>query len=81
MENFDERTIEEYQNKFKNIPENIVICINESITQSKILPIIKDISCYTIDCTNDWKSKQKKIIINTNKCIESCNNSSRFQYE
>ena len=66
---------------FSNLPINIVICINENITQSKILPQIKNLSCYTIDCSDDWKSKQKKIINNNNQCIEGCDNNTQYQYE
>ena len=51
------------------------------MTQSKIFPQIENISCYTIDCSDDWKSKQKKIINNTNECIQSCDSSSQFPYE
>ena len=79
--NFNERKKVNCNKMFYNVPNNIVICINESITQSKILSQIRNITCYTIDCTNDWKSKQKKIINNTNQCIESCDNSSQYKYE
>ena len=68
LNNFNESKLSEdsdgyyYQNIFKNLPENIVICINENITQSKIFPQIKNITCHVIDCTENWKSKQKKCI-------------------
>ena len=68
LNNFNESKLSEdsdgyyYQNIFKNVPENIVICINENITQSKIFPQIKNITCHVIDCTENWKSKQKKCI-------------------
>ena len=45
MKNFDESKlgnyIESHQYMFKNVPGNIVICINESITKLKIFPQIK----------------------------------------
>ena len=85
MNNFDENKLSNshtyYQNMFQNVSQNIVICINENITQKKILPQIKNITCYTIDCTDNWKSKQKKIINKTNQCIESCDNNSQYPYE
>ena len=62
---------------FDNVPENIVICINESNT--KILSKIKNISCYTIDCSDNWKSQQKKII--NGNCILVCKNDSKYKYE
>ena len=46
---------------FYNVPQNIVICINEMNTRTKIFPQIKNIAYYTIDCSDDWKLKQKKI--------------------
>ena len=70
-----------YRNMFYNIIENIVICINENITNRKIFPQIKNKKCHVIDCPLDWKSKQKKIINNNNECIESCDNISLYQYE
>ena len=68
-------------NLFYNVPENVVICINIYNNKSKILSQIIKKNCYTIDCSNDWKSKQKKIIYDTNECIESCDKSSRYNYE
>ena len=75
LNNFVENSFSSGNNydMFKNVPANIVICIDESRNQQKVLPQIKNISCYVIDCSNDWKSKQKSIINNTNECIESCN--------
>ena len=66
---------------FVGVPENIVICIDENNIKNKILPQILNITCHTISCLNDWKSKQKKIINNTNECIESCENSNQYKYE
>ena len=76
--NFDERQLTSFANMFTGVPENVVICINENITQEKILPQIISKNCSVIDCSDDWKSKQKKIISNTNECIESCDNSYEY---
>ena len=70
-----------YYNMFNNIPINVVICINESITKEKIFPQIKNKTCYVIDCADNWKSNKLKIINDTNKCIENCENSSLYHYE
>ena len=79
--NFDENSLKYYENMFYNVPENIVISMNESNTQ-KILNEIKNIACYTLASTDVWKFKQKKIINDsTNQCIESCDNSSQYKYE
>jgi len=63
-----------YVNIFHKIPENVVICINETKTRNKILNQIINKKCYTIDCTDDWKSKQKKIINSFNGCECELNN-------
>ena len=78
MINFDESTLidsyEEYKMIFDNIPDTLVICINENITKNRILPQLKS-KCYNIDCSEDWKSKQKKIIYNISACecqLDNC---------
>ena len=47
----------------------------------EIVKKLKDKKCPIIDCTNDWKSKQKKIINATNQCIDNCSISTLYQYE
>ena len=79
--NFEESNLELYDNIFFSIPENSVICINENITKQKNFPQIIPIACHVIDCSNNWKSKQKKIIKNNNECIESCDKSLQYKYE
>ena len=53
---------------------NIVICLNKDIN-------IESIICYTIDCSNDWKSKQKKIINVSQNCTKSCDMTDQYKYE
>ena len=64
-----------YNNAFKGIPENIVICINET-NAPNLTQLIKqkDSSCYNIYCSDDWISHQKKLKKGTNQCINNCNN-------
>ena len=82
LNNFIENSSLYVTNMFNNIPDNTVICINESSTLNKIFPIINNPNkCYVIDCEDNWKSKQKKIINDTNECIESCDDSPKYIYE
>ena len=84
LKNFDESqltAVSKYEKMFENIPSNVVICINESKNQNIIFPQIKKIECYIIDCSDDWKSKQKKIIPKTGKCLESCDKDPQYKYE
>ena len=78
--NFDESKLEHYTDIFFDVPENIVICTNGNINEKIIFQNIKNIKCHIIDCSNDWKSKRKKIIYN-DECIDSCNNSTLYKYE
>ena len=71
-----------FSSMFQKIPENVVICVNNKISEYiKNYPMKENHKCLTIDCSDDWKSKQKKIINNTNECIERCDNSPIYKYE
>jgi len=53
LNNFNEIYLGEfkfnYQNMFYNVPDNIIICIKENITQTKIFPQIVNKNCHVID--------------------------------
>ena len=76
--NFDEILLNSFI-MFDNVSINIVICLNENINEANI-PQISRLSCHVKDCSNDWKSKQKKINGNTNECIENCDNINQYEY-
>ena len=80
MQNFDESKLTNYSNMFYNVPNNVVICINEDKTKNKIFPQIRDKSCYNIDCTNNWKSGQNKLN-DSGACIHNCQNRAQYKYE
>ena len=83
INNFDDSNSYNDASIFGNIPENIVICYNESIAKRRIIPQIQKKICPVIDCSNNWISKQKKLINinNTIECVESCSNTSQYKYE
>ena len=60
LKNFNEVRISnnynEYKNIFAQVPENVVICINENSTQNKILPQLINKTCYNINCSDEWES-------------------------
>ena len=70
MKNFNEIKVSDGYNNyiFRDVPENIVVCINEAINQNIIIPQLKSKKCYNIDCSENWKSKQRTIISNVNGC-------------
>ena len=78
IKNFQDRYLsnnfDDYKNIFNNIPEDVVICVNESNIQNKIFNQMKNIKCFNIDCSENWESKQKKIINKTNDCECELNN-------
>ena len=78
--NFEETDLTNVSYMFTNIPENVVICINQNLTEKMILPQIKIKTCPVIYCENNWKLKQNKII-NNNECIEKCDINSLYKYE
>ena len=55
---------------FKNVPENIVICMNDN--SNIILAEINKTNCYSIGCSNKWILEQNKIINETGECIHTC---------
>ena len=71
LENFEETSL--YSRGFKDlflyVPENLVICINENKTSEKIFPQVKNKTCFTIDCSNNWKLNQKFLNQENDKCI------------
>jgi len=64
---------------FYEVPDNVVICINKNNNIFEEIENKK--SCFNIYCGNDWRNKQRKIIDETNECIDSCTNNLTYKYE
>ena len=69
-----------YRNIFRGVPENIVICLNETNAPNLSL-LIKNKTCHSFDCSNDYIQNQKKMINDRDKCIYSCNDILDYVYE
>ena len=65
-------------NSLDHVPENLVICVNENNQIDSLKEIINSKLCPTIYCSDDWKSHQKKIVLENKTCVENCTN---FKYE
>ena len=80
MINFKDSSLvdRQYNDIFKNVPVNIVICINK-VNINKINSQIDDISCHIEDCTDNWKLKQKKLIDGNNTCINKCSDNNLYE--
>ena len=66
-------------NAFELNPINMVICINNNSEQ--IINSLQIKKCYIIDCSEDWKKNQKKIISGTGVCVNNCNETEKNKYE
>ena len=60
LKNFKESQLLSYTNMFQGVPDNFIICINESNNNKVIFPQIKVKKCYTIDFSNNWQKNLKK---------------------
>jgi len=78
MINFNEIKLSSYSNMFKDVPDNIVVCINKNNIQNKIYPQINRAKCHIEDCTDNWKLNQNKII--EGKCINNCSDRNLYEY-
>ena len=75
LKNFDDSNILLNKNNiniFKNVPDNIVIYINEN--NSNIISQIKNKTCYSLISSDDWISDRKTIIDGANLCNDTCYN-------
>ena len=65
LQNFDEikliNSTSYYGNMFDNVPENVVVCIDEEKNKNKIFPQLKIKKCFINNCSKNWKMSQKKI--------------------
>lgn len=70
-----------YGNMIGATSKNIVFCITESMT-SILNSLIAKNCCSTIisDCSSNWRKFQKKIVQNSNTCVDNCTSTS-FPYE
>ena len=78
LKNFNEIHFQKNNNIFYNVPDNIVICVN-NVNYDTISQIF-DNSCFNISCSYDWNSHKKKIILETNSCTDDCT-LTNYKYE
>ena len=80
LQKFSDKSLETKNDMLFNIPDNIVICINESLASS-IMDLIKAKQCYIIDCSFNWKLNQKKLIEEKSICVDKCENDTEYVHE
>ena len=74
LKSFNNNKLSSFNNIFNGIADNLVVCINLVNNISQIFTKIQEKKCYNIDCSEDWKSRQKIIINATNGCECKLNN-------
>ena len=79
LKSFIENASLSYVEIFDSIPENIVVCLNNH--SDKLLSEIFNIKCYTMDCSDNWRIRQKKIVYKRNICQDYSNNYISYYYE
>ena len=80
LKNFIEKQGLIYTDIFSEIPNNIIVCINKTKAPN-LYQLIEKKNCSNIYCYDDWYKKQKKLIKDTNKCIDNCNDNINYKYE
>jgi hypothetical protein len=67
-----------YERIFINTPINLVICA-ESSDINKIIETMDN--CVSIDCSDDWRKNRKKINLENDTCIDSCDIINKYEYD
>ena len=79
LKNFREESISTKEDIFNQVPDNIVVCLNND--SNIILSQIQQKDCYTIDCSDNWEINQKKIVNKNGICSDYSGNDISFKYE
>ena len=64
---------------FITAKKNLVICNNDE----GIIEEVKKYGCPIIDCTDNWRQKQKKINLENGECVDDCSltNNNKYNYK
>ena len=76
--NLDFSKVISYLNIFSNMNEELSYCINESKNNKIIVNLLKKYSNSNCSCFRD---PDHKIILDNNKCIDSCLHDNKYKYE
>ena len=77
LSNFEVSRFEKYPNMFEEMNPNLIYCINIKSIEN----VIESLSNYTFNCSYFCSKKGKKMIYDTNACIDDCSLSQRNIYE
>ena len=80
IKNFHDLKLKESQCIFDRVQNNIIVCHdNKSLIKSQLELAVR--KCYTIDCSDDWLKKQKKMNAGNGSCLDSCEKDENFIHE
>ena len=68
LNNFNDTKLLYASNMFFQVPDNVIICINEIASKGTILSRLKNKKCVVKECTNEWKYEYN------NTYYENCSN-------
>ena len=78
FKNFNNESLENLDNIFSEVPDNLIICINNI---EEILYELYKLKCSIADCSSNWKENKKRIIYNNGSCVDRCQNIENKNYE
>ena len=65
----------------KDVSENITYCFNSGNENSELLEQLKNKKCSINYCSNDWRTKKRKIIKEKDLCVFDCSIDNQYKYE
>ena len=79
FKNFNENINLHANTIFENVPENLLVCLNNN--SRIILEKLEEMSCYSLDCSDNWEIEQKKLVNINGLCSDISGNDISFKYE
>jgi len=81
MSNLIEVNNIDVSNIFNGVPDNIVYCISDEAAAPNIMSEISKKKYAINDCSNNWKSKKKKLIEENGIYVDECYYNNTYYYE
>ena len=80
---FSEKSMLFLHDIFSEVPNNLIFCINDKNIDSntQLLSELSKLKCAIIDCSDNWRGNKKRIIFDTETCVNNCNNDKIYKYE
>jgi len=63
------------------VPENITYCFNNENEITKLIEYLRAKNCSINDCSNEWITKERKMITEKNMCVYDCSGDDTYKYE